>query len=144
MRPPAQTVLQTAVATMMTRRSAVSSGDTTAVVTVAQSAYDDLVEALVPLIGQAGVDALIARALHLAALDCPGALPEKDMPAVAMGRVSVWLDRQDRSAAIDAAAALFGRFAALLAALIGETLTTRYLRKAWPDGFADTTEGKDA
>ena len=32
---------------------------------------------------------------------------------------------------------MFATFAELLTALIGEPLTTRYLEKAWPDGFTD-------
>jgi hypothetical protein len=60
-------------------------------------------------------------------------------------QVTLWLEQQDPILATDAAAAMFATFAALLAALIGEPLTTRYLRKAWPDGFSDTrAEGTQA
>ena len=51
--------------------------------------------------------------------------------------MSFWLERQVPSTATEAAAAMFATFAELLAALIGESLTTRYLEKAWPDGFSD-------
>jgi hypothetical protein len=40
---------------------------------------------------------------------------------------------------------MFARFAELLATLIGEALTTRYLEKAWPDAFsAARPKGKNA
>jgi hypothetical protein len=59
--------------------------------------------------------------------------------------VSHWLERQVPSAVIDAAAAIFATFAQLLTTLIGEPLTTRYLEKAWPDGFSDAQpKGKKA
>jgi hypothetical protein len=40
---------------------------------------------------------------------------------------------------------MFATFAELLTTLIGEPLTTRYLQKAWPDGFSDVQpKGKKA
>jgi hypothetical protein len=38
---------------------------------------------------------------------------------------------------MDAAAAMLATFAWLLTTFIGEPLTTRFLREAWPDGFSD-------
>jgi hypothetical protein len=143
MRPPEDIPLQTVVVTMLTRRAG-SSADATVVAAAARSGYDDLVAALVPLISQDGVEALVARALHLAAREFPSDQAGEEQAAEASGRVSLWLERQAPTVAIHAAAALFERFAALLAALIGEPLTTRYLRKAWPDGFAGTSEGMEA
>lgn len=59
--------------------------------------------------------------------------------------MSQWLERQGPAAATDAAAAMFATFAELLTTLIGEPLTTRYLQKAWPDGFSDAQpKGKKA
>jgi hypothetical protein len=143
MTSPEDTLVQTVVVTMITRRIGSSAADPAAVAGAARRAYDDLATALVPLISQAGVDALVARALHLAAREYPSDPAGEEQAAEVFGQVSLWLERQDRTAALDAAAAMFGRFAALLAALIGEPLTTRYLRKAWPDGFADL-EGIEA
>jgi hypothetical protein len=139
---PEDSLLQKVVVTMITRRAGSSAADATAVAAAARRAYDDLASALVPLISQAGVDALFARASHLAAREYPSDPAPEEQAAEAFGRVSLWLERQDRTAATHAAAAMFGRFAALLAALIGEPLTIRYLRKAWPDGFADRSEGE--
>lgn len=143
MTSPDTSVFQKGIVTMLTHRAG-SGADATGVATAVRSVYDDLANALVPLISQAGVDALVVRALHLAAREYPADQAGEAQAAEAFGRISVWLERQDRTTAIDAAAAMFGRFAVLLAALIGEPLTTRYLRKAWPDGFADTSEGMEA
>lgn len=143
MTPPEDNLLQKAVVTMITRRAG-SSADATVVATAARGAYDDLAAALIPLISQAGVDALVARALHLAGSEYPADHTGEQHAAEAFGRVSLWLERQDPTAVTDAAAAIFTRFATLLVALIGEPLTTRYLRRAWPDGFADSSEGIQA
>ena len=94
---------------------------------------------LAPLISSAGVAALSARAFDLARREYPGDERKGDDTSSAepFGDVSLWLERQDPSAATDAAAAMFTAFAELLSTLIGETLTMRYLQKAWPDGFPD-------
>src|SRR5688500_17938960 len=142
MNSPDDKLLQKAVVTMIRLRAG-SSADATAVAEASGRAYEDLAVALVPLIGQAGVDALVARALDLAAPEYPLNHSGEEEAAEAFGQISLWLEGQDPTAATDAAAAIFTRFAALLAALIGQPLTTRYLRKAWPD-FADTSEGTQA
>jgi hypothetical protein len=143
MTSPEATLLQQLVASVIARRAG-SGADAAAVAAAARRAYEDLTVALVPLISQAGVDALVARAFHLAAREYPSDHAGEEQAAEAFGQVSLWLERQDRTVATDAAAAIFARFGALLAALIGEPMTTRYLRKAWPDGFADTSEGIEA
>ena len=73
-------------------------------------------------------------------------MPNENIPAgEPFGEVSQWLERLGPSGATDAAAAMFATFAELLIALIGEPLTTRYLQKAWPDGFSDAQpKGKKA
>jgi hypothetical protein len=143
MTSPEVTLVRKAVLSLITRLAG-SGADAIAVAAAARRAHDDLAAVLVPLISQAGVDALVARALHLAAREYPSDHAGEEQSAEAFGRVSLWLERQDRTAAIDAAAVMFAAFAALLAALIGEPLTTRYLRKAWPDAFADMSEGTQA
>jgi hypothetical protein len=53
----------------------------------------------------------------------------------------VSLEQQEPAAATEAAVALLATVSELLALFIGESLTTRLLREAWPDDFAgDTTE----
>ncbi|HEY3052682.1 MAG TPA: hypothetical protein VGK04_04760 [Thermoanaerobaculia bacterium] len=127
------------------RHRAGSGGDAPAVAAAARRAYDELAFALAPLIGNAGVDALLARALHLTQREYPSDPVGREQSAELLDRVSLWLERQDSAIATDAAAAMFAAFAALLATLIGEPLTKRYLRKAWPESFFDTMpEGTSA
>jgi hypothetical protein len=85
------------------------------------------------------VDALWGRAFDLAQREYPvdergGESGATEEPSE---RVNLWLERQAPSAVMDAAAAVFATFSELLTTLIGEPLTTRYLEKAWPDGFSD-------
>lgn len=107
----------------------------------ARHAHDDLTAILAPLISSAGVQALWGRAFDLAQREYPAEERRVDgdnFPAdEPFARMSFWLERQAPSTATDAAAAMFATFAELLATLIGESLTTRYLEKAWPDGFSD-------
>jgi hypothetical protein len=144
MTPPENSVLQKAVVSVITRRTG-SGADAPAVAAAARRAYDELAFALAPLIGNAGVDALLARAMHLTQREYPSDPAGKEQAAELLDRVSLWLERQDSAMATDAAAAMFAAFAALLATLIGEQLTKRYLRKAWPESFSDTMpEGTSA
>ncbi len=129
---------------VLTRRAGSGAG-AAAVAAAARRAYDDLATVLAPLISQVGVDALVARALHVTRRDYPSDKAEEEEATEPFAQVTLWLEQQDPKLATDAAAAMFAAFAALLAALIGEPLTTRYLRKAWPDGFSDTrAEGTQA
>ena len=131
------TTLRTAVANVITRRAG-SGADASAVAAATRRTCDDLAVVLVPLISRTGVDALIDRALHLAKREYPSDPAGDDEAAEPFDQVRLWLERQDPARAVGAAAMMLATFAALLATLIGEPLTTRYLRKAWPDGFSDT------
>lgn len=131
------TVLRQRVGRVITRRVG-SSPDATAVAAAARLAHDDLTAVFAPLISSAGVAALWGRAFDLARREYPadegaGGDETTDEPFAA---VSLWLESQVPSAATGAAAAIFATFAQLLTTLIGEPLTTRYLEKAWPDGFS--------
>jgi hypothetical protein len=106
----------------------------------ARRAYDDLAQVSIPLIGQVGVDALTARAVHLAQLEyswlADARAPEHvDEP---FAQVIVSLERQPPAIATEGAAAVFATFAGLLVTFVGEPLTTGLLRKAWPKAFSDT------
>ena len=132
------TVLRQRAVRVMTRRVG-SATDAGAVAAAARLTHEDLTAVLAPLISSAGVAALWGRAFDLAQREYPAderraGNGSTDEP---FGRVSLWLERQAPSTAIDAAAAMFATFAQLLTALIGERLTMRYLEKAWPDGFSD-------
>lgn len=133
-------MLRQRLARVITRRVG-SSTDASAVAAAARLTHDDLTAILAPLISSAGVQALWGRAFDLAQREYPAEVRRGDgdnSPAdEPFARVSFWLERQVPSAATDAAAAMFATFAELLTTLIGESLTTRYLEKAWPDGFSD-------
>jgi hypothetical protein len=105
----------------------------------ARRAYDDLAHVSTPLIGQVGVDALMARAFGLAQREYPWlpAAPEPGQAKEPFAQVIVSLSRQNRVTAAEGTAAVFAIFAGLLVTFIGEPLTTGLLRKAWPDAFSD-------
>lgn len=146
MTSPETTVLRQRLVRVITRRVGSSTG-AGAVAAAARVTHDELTVVFAPLISSAGVEALWARAFALAKREYPvdghrGDHPATDEP---LAEVSLWLERQVSSVATDAAAAMFAAFAELLTTLIGEPLTTRYLEKAWPDGFSDAQpKGKKA
>lgn len=144
MTTPEIRVLQKVAASAITRRCG-SGADATAVAAAARRAGGELAVVLGPLISPAGVDALVARALHLAQREYPSGHAGEEQAAEPFGQVSLWLERMDPPIATAAAAGMFVMFAELLATLIGEPLTTRYLRKAWADDFSDKrAEGTQA
>ena len=132
-----------------------SAAGAAAVAAAAQRAYDHLAHVSAPLIGQAGVDALTARALHLAQRQYPQLVHTRDgIPSCAEGTPETppperteapftqfvfCLERQDPAVATEAAGAVFATFTGLLVLFIGERLTSRLLRKAWPDAFSDAS-----
>jgi hypothetical protein len=126
-----------------------------ALAAAARRAYDDLARVSAPLIGQAGVDALTGRALHLARREypwladtregtparterTPGTMPPEHAEGP-FAHVILRLERQDPAVATEAAGAVFATFTGLLVTFIGESLTARLLRKAWPDAFSDAS-----
>ena len=146
MTSPETTVLRQRVVRVITRRAGSSTG-ASAVVAATRHTHDDLVAVFAPLVSSAGVEALWARAFHLAQREYPAGQTGGDNGPTEdpFAQVSLWLERQVPSVATDAAAAMFAAFAELLTTLIGEPLTTRYLEKAWPDGFSDAPpKGKKA
>ena len=110
-----------------------------AVAAATHRAYADLARVSAPLIGQGGVDALTGRALHLAQREYPWLVqthgPEQAQEPFA--QVVVLLAGQDPAVAAEAAGAVFAIFTGLLVTFIGDPLTTRLLRQAWPEAFDD-------
>ena len=92
--------------------------------------YDTLQAHLAPLLGSAGVRALLARSakltqrrfsfLEVAVVESSTKLRE-------------CLHAQDAAVATESAEALFGTFFALITTFIGERLTIEALRRAWPN-----------
>jgi hypothetical protein len=113
------------------------SANATMLAAAALRTYDELVRVAAPLIGQGGVEALMSRAVHLArrqypwlGFDRPDS-PEQDTFA----QVAKCLEQAEAGTAANAAGAVFGLSASLLATLIGDGLTSSLLYKAWPDAF---------
>jgi hypothetical protein len=110
-----------------------------ALAAAARRAYDDLARVSAPLIGQGGVEALTGRALHLAQREYPWLVQtrEPEQAERPFTQVIACLERQDPAVAIEAAGAVFATLTGLLVTFIGEPLTARLLRQAWPDAFSD-------
>ena len=122
----------------MLAREAGTGADAPAIAAAARRLCERLSEQLTPLIGDAGVAAICARSLHLAQRNVPGLAP---VPASAQGNspfalMQRSLEQQEPAAATESAVALLATVGELLALFIGEGLTTRLLREAWPDDFA--------
>jgi hypothetical protein len=137
-------ILRQRLVRVITRRVGSSTG-ANAVSAAARLAHDDLAAVFAPLISSAGVEALWTRAVDLAHREYPAERGNDngkptDEP---FAQESLWLESQVPSVATEAAAAAFATFAELLTTLIGGTLTTRYLEKAWPDGFSDAEPKED-
>lgn len=135
---PENADLRPVAMSVLTRRAG-SAADAAAVAAAARRAYDDLAVVAVPLIGQVGVDALTARASHLAQRQYSWGQTGEKQGAGPFGPVGLWLERQDPSVAIGAAAEMLSTLGGLLVTFIGQPLTMRLLRKAWPDGFPETS-----
>jgi hypothetical protein len=146
MTSPETTALRQRLVRVITNRVGSSTGEH-ALAAAARLTHDELTTVLAPLISSAGVVALWGRAFDLAQREYPagGSRGDNGTTDEPFAQVSLWLEQQAPSAATDAAAAMFATFAELLTTLIGEPLTTRYLEKAWPDGFSDAQpKGKKA
>ena len=118
-----------------------SAAGAAALAAAAQRAYDDLARVAAPLIGQVGVDALTGRTLYLAQRKYPWLVHTRE-PGQWEGpfaQIIFCLERQDPAVATEAAGAVFTTLTGLLVTFIGEPLTARLLRKAWPDAFSDAS-----
>lgn len=124
-------------------REAGTDADARTIAAAARRLCERFAQQLSPLIGDAGVAAICARSLHLTQQQFPSVPPlrpsgQDDAPFT---RVQVSLEQQDPVVATKAAVTVLTTAGDLLAAFIGESLTTRLLREAWPDDFTgDTTE----
>lgn len=90
---------------------------------------------LTPLLSAAGVNALLGRAIALAARDFPflagiGAIRAPDCSMIGLREA---LDDQNPGRAADALVAILGNFLWLLVDFIGESLGLRKVHEAWPD-----------
>ena len=118
-----------------------SAAGASALAAAAQRAYDNLAQVAAPLIGQVGVDALTGRTLYLAQRKYPWLVHtrEPEQWKGPFAQIVFCLERQDPAVATEAAGAVLTIFTGLLVTFIGEPLTARLLRKAWPDAFSDAS-----
>ena len=128
---------QLALRVLAAHAGATTGGETLAA--VAQRAYDDLVHVCSPLIGEAGVHALTARALHLAQQDYSWLVGVRgpEHAKEPLGPVLASLAGQESAVAIEGAAAVFAMLVGLLATFVGEPLTASLIRRAWPEAYSD-------
>ncbi len=123
----------------MLAREAGPGASAAAIAAAASRLCDHYGRLLTPLIGDAGMAAILARSLHLAQRHVPdlAPVPASDQREAALAPRQRFLAQLEPGAAIDAAVALLTAITELLVSFIGEGLTTRLLREAWPDDFAD-------
>jgi hypothetical protein len=120
-------------------REAGPDADAKALASAALRVYETLAGQLALLIGDGGVKALTARSLHLVRRDFPwvARAQEPDSPEGPFAQLGFSLARQEPAVATEAAAAALATLGGLLETLIGEGLTMRVVRAAWPSAFPD-------
>jgi hypothetical protein len=118
-----------------------SSTDAPAIALAARRLCERFAQQLTPIIGEAGVSAICSRSLHLAQRRFPLLATTPAHGDGAFARVEESLRGLEPGTASDAAIAVLTTASSLLDSFIGEGLTTRLLRGAWPDSFdVDTQE----
>lgn len=137
MNTPAKEELRSIATTVLRNRLGASANpDPERMLSAIGQAWDDAGKLLAPIIGDAGFSALRSRALHLAQREFPANRAAERTSAEKMPvDLETWLQEFEPAVAIEAASAMFSAFANLLQNLIGDRLTMRLLRKAWPEGF---------
>jgi len=138
---PGRAALRQAIQRALTREAG-TDADAKALAAAARRVYDTLAGQLALLIGEGGVRALTARSLHLVQRDFPwlAKAQEPDPSEGPFAQVGFRLERQEPAVATAAAAAALATLGGLLATLIGETLTMRVLRAAWPSALPDEAQ----
>lgn len=111
---------------LLTHEGAAASADAWA--TAAGRVYEKIHAHLAPLLGAAGVEALLARSARLTRDEFPflavAPLDGAKLRACLLG--------QPPAVAEESAVALFATFFSLITTFIGDRLTTQVLRSAWP------------
>jgi hypothetical protein len=104
-------------------------------VTGFQSACGALHHRLAPLISSPGFQALLARAIRLAARDFPflATVSVRTNGECALVGLPAGTDTREPRETADAFAAVLGQFIWLLVIFIGEDLGLRKVREAWPE-----------
>jgi hypothetical protein len=110
----------------------------------AEKAWTKLAEHLSPLVGDAGVQALLERSLTLSRAKFPWLALPADAPASEPPWVQLraCLDQQHPELAKAASLALLTTFLELLGRFIGEALALRLLCEVWPELVPETPPEK--
>ena len=111
--------------------------DAPAIAVAARRLCERFAQQLIPIIGQAGVAAICSRSLHLVQRQFPSIASITTQGDGPFAGVQMTLQELDPSMAADTAVALLTTASQLLDSFIGEGLTTRLLRGAWPTDFND-------
>jgi hypothetical protein len=90
--------------------------------------------------GPAGFSSLLSRALALAKAEAPCLRVVQVQPDGSLAGFDEIKDVQDADALQRGRAVLVAQFLGLLATFIGESLTWRLARDAWPDASVDNTD----
>jgi molybdopterin-guanine dinucleotide biosynthesis protein A len=122
----------------MLAREAGTGAGAPAIAAASHRLYEHFARKLTPVIGDAGVAAICARSLHLAQRDFPWLATARgsnqgEGPCAGLRQS---LEHQQPAVACAAAVAVLTTVGDVLASFIGESLTTRLMRDAWPDDFA--------
>lgn len=102
------------------------------VAAVATRALASITLRLSPIIGTAGVVALVRRSIHLASLTYPW-LSHDGSGETDMAALGTLLAQHGAADAAEAGTAVLQTFCELLASLIGAALTARLLHSVWTD-----------
>lgn len=139
MTDPRHAAMRQLALTVLAQRAG-PAGGAEAIAAAADRAHDDLTRVLATVIGDIGVNALTDRALHLTKGEYPWLVPSREPRRVkdTFAQIIDALKRQDRAVATDAAATVFATFLGLLAIFIGEPLSARLVKQAWPDAFSSS------
>jgi hypothetical protein len=142
---PGSAALRQAIQRELTREAG-TDADAKGVAAAVLRAYGTLAIHLAVLIGDGGVRALTARSLHLVGRDFPwlAGAQEQGSSEGPFAQLGSSLARQPPAVATAAAAAALATLGGLLEALIGEALTMRVVRAAWPKAFPDDTKQETA
>jgi len=137
---PGSADLRQAIQRALTREAG-TDPDAKALAAAALRVYDTLAGQLALLIGDGGVRALTARSLHLVQRDFPWLAEAQETHPVKgpLAQLGFHLERQEPAVAAEGAAAALATLGGLLETLIGEPLTMRVVRAAWPSAFPDET-----
>jgi hypothetical protein len=117
-----------------------SDADAAEVAAAARRAYDELAGVCAPLIGQRGIEALMARAVHLAQREHPWLVQAPERQEHPFAHIELCLTHQDPPTATAAGARVLANLAGLLVTLIGDGLTSRLVHAAWPTWSLDGPE----